>query len=39
MNKCDTVLSLVHSQAPPAHVAAAFFMHFDRAYHAVPVAA
>jgi uroporphyrinogen decarboxylase len=33
MNKRDTVLSLVHSQTPPAYVPAAFFMHFDRACH------
>jgi uroporphyrinogen decarboxylase len=33
MNKRDTVLSLVHSQTPPAYVPAAFFMHFDRASH------
>src|SRR5215210_4377703 len=33
MNKRDTVLGLVHSQTPPAYVPAAFFMHFDRAYH------
>jgi len=33
MNKCDTVLSLVHSPTPSASIPAAFFMHFDRAYH------
>src|SRR3954453_6886424 len=33
MNKRDTVLSLVDSQTPPAYVPAAFFMHFDPAYH------
>lgn len=33
MNKRDTVLGLVHSQTPPAYVAAAFFMHFDQASH------
>jgi len=33
MNKRDTVLSLVDSQTPPAYVPAAFFMHFDRAFH------
>jgi uroporphyrinogen decarboxylase len=33
MNKRDTVLGLVHSQTPPAYVPAAFFMHFDRAFH------
>jgi len=33
MNKRDTLLSLVDSQTPPAYVPAAFFMHFDPAYH------
>jgi uroporphyrinogen decarboxylase len=33
MNKRDTVLSLVDSQTPPAYVPAAFFMHFDPAFH------
>jgi len=33
MNKRDTVLGLVHSHTPPAAVPAAFFMHFDRAFH------
>jgi uroporphyrinogen decarboxylase len=33
MNKRDTVLSLVHGHTPPASVPAAFFMHFDRAFH------
>jgi uroporphyrinogen decarboxylase len=33
MNKRDTVLGLVHSLTPPASVPAAFFLHFDHAYH------
>lgn len=33
MNKRDTVLDVVHSQAPLAYVPAAFFMHFDAAAH------
>lgn len=33
MNKRDTVLSLIYGQTPPDYVPAAFFMHFDRAYH------
>jgi uroporphyrinogen decarboxylase len=33
MNKRDAVLGLVHSQTPPASVPAAFFMHFERAFH------
>jgi uroporphyrinogen decarboxylase len=33
MNKRDTLLGLVHSQTPPTYVPAAFFMHFDRAFH------
>ena len=33
MNKRDTVLDLIHSPAPPAYVPAAFFMHFDPAFH------
>jgi uroporphyrinogen decarboxylase len=33
MNKRNTILSLVDSQTPPAYVPAAFFMHFDRAFH------
>lgn len=33
MNKRDTVLGLIHSQTSPAYVPAAFFMHFDRAFH------
>jgi uroporphyrinogen decarboxylase len=33
MNKRDTILGLIHSHTAPAYVPAAFFMHFDRAYH------
>src|SRR6266516_2121413 len=33
MNKRDAILGLVHSQTPPASVPAAFFMHFERAFH------
>jgi uroporphyrinogen decarboxylase len=33
MNKRDTILDLIHSQARPASVPAAFFMHFDVAAH------
>src|SRR5262245_55152723 len=33
MNKRDILLSLIHNPAPPVYVPAAFFMHFDRAYH------
>src|SRR5215208_5349787 len=33
MNKRDTVLDLIHSQASSTYVPAAFFMHFDRAAH------
>ena len=33
MNKRDTVLGLVHGHTPPVYVPAAFFMHFDRAFH------
>ena len=33
MNKRDTVLSLANSQDPPGYVPAAFFLHFDPAYH------
>ena len=33
MNKRDTVLGLAHSQTPPAYVPAAFFLHFDPAFH------
>src|SRR5262245_51671200 len=33
MNKRDTLLDLIHSPSTPAYVPAAFFLHFDRAYH------
>lgn len=33
MNKRDTVLDLVHGSIPSAYVPAAFFMHFDPAFH------
>jgi uroporphyrinogen decarboxylase len=33
MNKRDTLLSLVASPTPPNFIPAAFFMHFDPAYH------
>ena len=33
MNKRDTMLSLIHDAALPDHVPAAFFLHFDSAYH------
>jgi uroporphyrinogen decarboxylase len=33
MNKRDTLLSLIEGQSPPPYVPAAFFMHFDPAYH------
>jgi uroporphyrinogen decarboxylase len=33
MNKRDTLLSLVDGRAPANYVPAAFFMHFDPAYH------
>jgi uroporphyrinogen decarboxylase len=33
MNKRDTLLDLIRSHTPPSYVPAAFFMHFDRAYH------
>jgi uroporphyrinogen decarboxylase len=33
MNKRDAVLDLVHGSTPPAYVPAAFFMHFDPAFH------
>src|SRR5437899_2671253 len=33
MNKRDTLLSLIHDSTPPGYVPAAFFMHFDQAYH------
>jgi uroporphyrinogen decarboxylase len=34
MNKRDLLLNLVSGQAPPDHIPAAFFLHFDPAYHA-----
>jgi uroporphyrinogen decarboxylase len=33
MNKRDTVLGLAHGQGSPAYIPAAFFMHFDQAFH------
>ena len=33
MNKRDTLLSLIHDSTPPDYIPAAFFMHFDQAYH------
>ena len=33
MNKRDTMLSLVHGTASPEYIPAAFFLHFDNAYH------
>jgi uroporphyrinogen decarboxylase len=33
MNKRDALLSLIHDAAPPAYTPAAFFLHFDPAYH------
>ena len=33
MNKRDTMLSLIHNAALPDYVPAAFFLHFDSAYH------
>ncbi len=33
MNKRDSLLSLVNSSTPPETIPAAFFMHFDPAYH------
>jgi uroporphyrinogen decarboxylase len=33
MNKREILLSLIEEQAPPDYVPAAFFMHFDPAYH------
>jgi uroporphyrinogen decarboxylase len=34
MNKRDTLLSLIHDPTPPDYIPAAFFMHFEKAYHA-----
>ena len=33
MNHRDTMLDLIHNQAASNYVPAAFFMHFDPAYH------
>ena len=33
MNKRDTMLSLIHGTASPEYIPAAFFLHFDNAYH------
>src|SRR5215213_7561762 len=33
MNKRDTMLSLIHGTASPEYIPAAFFLHFDSAYH------
>jgi len=33
MNKRDTMLSLIHDTAAPKYIPAAFFLHFDNAYH------
>jgi uroporphyrinogen decarboxylase len=33
MNKRDTMLSLIHDTASPEYIPAAFFLHFDNAYH------
>jgi uroporphyrinogen decarboxylase len=33
MNKRDTMLSLIHDTASPGYIPAAFFLHFDNAYH------
>src|SRR6266508_1639838 len=33
MNKRDTMLSLIHDTASPEYIPAAFFLHFDSAYH------
>jgi uroporphyrinogen decarboxylase len=33
MNKRDTMLSLIHDGARPDYIPAAFFLHFDSAYH------
>ena len=34
MNKRDTMLSLIHDTASSGYIPAAFFLHFDSAYHA-----
>jgi uroporphyrinogen decarboxylase len=33
MNKRDTMLSLIHDTVSPEYIPAAFFLHFDHAYH------
>lgn len=33
MNKRDTMLSLINDATPPDYIPAAFFLHFDSAYH------
>lgn len=33
MNKRDTMLSIIHDTALPDYIPAAFFLHFDSAYH------
>jgi uroporphyrinogen decarboxylase len=33
MNKRDTMLSLIQDEASPEYIPAAFFLHFDSAYH------
>jgi uroporphyrinogen decarboxylase len=33
MNERDTMLSLIHHTASPKYIPAAFFLHFDHAYH------
>src|SRR2546421_11157763 len=33
MNKRDALLNLIHGEAVPGYVPAAFFMHFDSAHH------
>jgi len=33
MNKRETLLSLIHDKGPSGYVPAAFFMHFDSAFH------
>ncbi len=33
MNKRDTVFSLIHDASLPDYIPAAFFLHFDDAYH------
>ena len=33
MNRRDSMLSLIHDAAPPDHISAAFFQHFDSVHH------